>query len=269
MTVVVTSVRNLTRSFLCNSWAINETGPSSEDIRETDAVIKVLLAMLAATKDALRAEWAVDHNHPSLSLVTSTVSLAATSFATPHFSTPSLVALKPDYDGLISPMFGSLEHRGLSLPIHLSMLVEKHIRRGFSLNHFHGPQASQLTVQLNTLIDAYGNMETVKTTPIPVALLIHARQVLALYSCVLPFAMVDDLGWWAIPIVALATFTLYGIEGIGAQLEDPFGYEKNDIKMDAIVEDVRVEINALLQEWRTGRGVFELQRVDDSGIMDS
>lgn len=25
-------------------------------------------------------------------------------------------------------------------------------------------------------------------------------------------------------------FTLYGIEAIGMQLEDPFGYDKNDIK---------------------------------------
>lgn len=62
--------------------------------------------------------------------------------------------------------------------------------------------------------------------------------------------MVDDMGWWAVPIVCLVIFTLYGIEGIGSQLEDPFGYDKNDIKMDAIVEDERVEIEAILNEWK-------------------
>ena len=45
-------------------------------------------------------------------------------------------------------------------------------------------------------------------------------------------------------------FTLYGIDGIGSQLEDPFGYDRNDIKMDAIVEDIRDEILVLLDEWR-------------------
>lgn len=79
---------------------------------------------------------------------------------------------------------------------------------------------------------------------------IHQKQVLALFGCVLPFAMVDDMGWWAVPIVCLVIFTLYGIEGIGSQLEDPFGYDKNDIKMDAIVEDERVEIEAILNEWK-------------------
>lgn len=62
--------------------------------------------------------------------------------------------------------------------------------------------------------------------------------------------MVDDMGWWAVPIVSLVIFTLYGIEGIGSQLEDPFGYDRNDIKMDAIVEDERVEMEAILSEWR-------------------
>lgn len=79
---------------------------------------------------------------------------------------------------------------------------------------------------------------------------IHQKQVLALFGCVLPFAMVDDMGWWTIPIVSLVIFTLYGIEGIGSQLEDPFGYDRNDIKMDALVGDAKTEIDVVLSEWR-------------------
>lgn len=62
--------------------------------------------------------------------------------------------------------------------------------------------------------------------------------------------MVDDLGWWTVPIVSLVIFTLYGIEGIGSQLEDPFGYDRNDIKMDAIVGDSKMEMDVVLSEWR-------------------
>ena len=58
------------------------------------------------------------------------------------------------------------------------------------------------------------------------------------------------MGWWAVPVVTLVIFTLYGIDGIGSQLEDPFGYDRNDIKMDAIVEDIRLEISVLLEEWK-------------------
>ena len=58
------------------------------------------------------------------------------------------------------------------------------------------------------------------------------------------------MGWWMVPTVALVTFTLYGIDGIGSRLEDPFGYDRNDIKMDFIVEDIRTEISVLLEEWK-------------------
>ena len=58
------------------------------------------------------------------------------------------------------------------------------------------------------------------------------------------------MSWWAVPVVVLVMFTLYGIDGIGMQLEDPFGYDRNDIKLDAIVEDIRWEIIVLLEEWK-------------------
>ena len=94
---------------------------------------------------------------------------------------------------------------------------------------------------------------------------IHQKQVLALFGCVLPFAMVDEMGWWAIPIVSLVIFTLYGIEGIGSQLEDPFGYDRNDIKMDAIAGDSKTEIDVVLAEWRTHSKAMEVLREQPAG----
>ena len=71
-----------------------------------------------------------------------------------------------------------------------------------------------------------------------------------MFGAVLPLAIVEESHWWSIPIVALVMFTLYGIEAIVCQLEDPFGYERNDIKMDAIVDDARTEMGAMLSEWK-------------------
>lgn len=72
--------------------------------------------------------------------------------------------------------------------------------------------------------------------------------------------MVDEMGWWAVPIVSLVIFTLYGIEGIGSQLEDPFGYGRNDIKMDALVGDSKMEIDVVLAEWREHSKAMESTR---------
>jgi predicted membrane chloride channel (bestrophin family) len=61
----------------------------------------------------------------------------------------------------------------------------------------------------------------IRSTPIPTGYIIHQKQVLALYLMILPFSVVDIMGWSGVPVMALTAFTLYGIEGIGRQLEDP------------------------------------------------
>jgi putative membrane protein len=74
---------------------------------------------------------------------------------------------------------------------------------------------------------------------------------------VLPFAIVDLMGWAGIPVMALVAFTLYGIDALAQQIQDPFGYDKNDIKMDDILQDAQLEIEILLEEWMKGRfGLF-------------
>ncbi|KAI9830496.1 MAG: hypothetical protein M1826_004733 [Phylliscum demangeonii] len=275
LTQIVTSVRNLTRSILCSSGG--GSGPSAASAREladTERTIRILIAILYSIKAHLRAEWGVAARPP------------AVAGARPrHLPSSSEPGAEPDDDDevedpkaafcptsaaefgdLLPPGLRTCEAQGLGLPLELTFFVEAYLQRALARQWMAAPQASQLQGQLNNLVDAFGKMETIRLTPLPVAHLIHQKQVLALFCCILPFAMVASMGWWAAPIVALITFTLYGIEGIGLQLEDPFGYERNDIKMDAIVEDSRQEICVMLDEWRHTR---RLNRNDAEMFVDA
>jgi len=101
-------------------------------------------------------------------------------------------------------------------------------------------------------------MEVIRLVPIPVAHLIHHKQTLALFCGILPFAMAAEIGTWSVPLTAFVTFTLYGIEGIAASYEDPFGRQpKTDINVDDIVEDARQEVEVLLDAWRSQGKVGE------------
>lgn len=220
---VITSVRNLLRSFLtCSGGAGSSKQLTAAERADVERTARVLLAVPDSIKNTLRAEWGMLSN-------------AADGFG----------------HGLLPKGLRGHEDEGLALPVQLMFLIEAFIARGHERGWFHAPQASQLTVQVNTLVDAFSKMETIRLTQFPVAILIHQRQVLALFGCILPFAVVDESHWWAVPIVALIMFALYGIEAIACQLEDPFGYDRNDIKMDVIVEDVRVELGVMLDEWRS------------------
>ena len=61
------------------------------------------------------------------------------------------------------------DHRGLGIPLQLTYYVEQYIKRGHQKGWFHAPQASQMTVQVSDLVAAYGKMETIRLTSIPVA----------------------------------------------------------------------------------------------------
>ena len=249
LTTICTSIRNLTRSFLVCSYtgsrenAASPAASSPAEEADIENAIRVLLAYVYAAKAHLRAEWGT----------------ALTTLTRNGNEVPSIKLPDRERDGmvdLLQPGMTSYEDRGLGLPVQLTVEIEAFIKRGHDRGWFHAPQASQLTVQLNTAVAAFGSMETIRLTPIPVAYLIHIRQVLALFGGVLPFALVGDMGWWTVLIVTIVTFTLYGVEGIGQQLEDPFGHDKNDIKMDAVIEDLRVEVMVLLDQWKVKSEMF-------------
>ncbi|PVH95297.1 hypothetical protein DM02DRAFT_617996 [Periconia macrospinosa] len=280
LTTIGTCVRNLARIALVNSKS-KDGNLEEEERRDTEKILRVLVAILYAIKHNLRAEF----NIPPASLASlPPPSSPFDSRSQPVSRRPSYVdhdlnarlvdidtengveTAKSEYTSLLPEGLMGYEDQGLGLPLQLSVLVEGYVRRGFDRGWFHAPLASQMTVQVNSLVDAYGRMETIRSTPIPVAHLIHQKQVLALFLIFLPLGIVDDYGWYSIPIVAIVSFTLYGIEGIGQQLEDPFGYDKNDIKMDGIIEDARREVTVLLDEWAAMRGGTPMGESEGRGL---
>ena len=115
-------------------------------------MVRILITILYATKNHLRAEWGAD-------IIAGAAINGNTGSAT-H---------TPEYDELLPHGLTGLDDRGVGLPLQLTFFVEQYIKKFFDKGIFHGPQASQMQVQLNTLTDAYGRMETIRLTSIPVA----------------------------------------------------------------------------------------------------
>ncbi|KAG2169329.1 hypothetical protein VTO58DRAFT_109094 [Aureobasidium pullulans] len=247
LTTICTNIRNLTRTFLTCSYATNKPEPTHAERAEVEEAVHALLAVVYAVKNTLQWEW--EH-----------------SVGAPDLEDSGSGSLKPELRELLGPkMSQTYEFEGLGLPIQLTMSIEAFIKRSHDRGWFHSPQASQLSVQLNSMVAAYGIMETIRLTPIPVAYLIHTRQVLALYGGVLPFAFVESMQWWTVVLVSICAFTLFGIDAIATQLEEPFGWDKADIKMDDVVEDLRIEVGVLLREWQANATMFGRQDQESLG----
>ena len=113
----------------------------------------ILIAILYATKNHLRAEWGAG----------AIPGRAATADDSPNAQRTA------EYGELLPAGLTNFEDQGLGLPLQLSFFVEQYIQRAHDQGWFHSPQASTMQVQLNRLVEAYGRMETIRLTPIPVA----------------------------------------------------------------------------------------------------
>lgn len=247
---------------------VGDEGLCRADELRTIETVRILVAMLYTIKNHLRAEWGV-----ALSPGT-------------RLTEDGQEDIVDEYKDLLPPNMKGYEHRGLGLTLQLSTFIEDFINLGVQryvpsplsiVTHtprswFHNAAASSLLSSLNSLTSAYGSMEVIRLVPIPVAHLIHHKQTLALFCCILPFAMASEMSWWAVPLVAFVAFTLYGIEGIAQTYEDPFGVAKIDINLDDIVEDARREVDVLLAAWQLqgARGaIFRPHRPGDGIASDA
>jgi ion channel-forming bestrophin family protein len=106
-------------------------------------------------------------------------------------------------------------------------------------------QLTSMQNLLNLMVDSLGGCERILKTPIPLAYAIHLKQLLLIYCFTLPFQFVNQLQWWTGAVVILVSFTLFGIEEIGIEIENPFGNDENDLPLDTICETMKRNVDDL------------------------
>ncbi|UKP00917.1 bestrophin family protein [Nostoc sp. UHCC 0870] len=131
-------------------------------------------------------------------------------------------------------------------PLEIAFWIGDYLQRQHSRNCLNSYQLISIQELLNNLVDSLGGCERILKTPMPLAYSIHLKQLLLLYCLLLPFQMVQSLEWWTGAVVALVSFTLFGIEAIGLEIENPFGYDANDLPLDAICQTMKRNIDDLI-----------------------
>ncbi|KAF0486338.1 UPF0187-domain-containing protein [Gigaspora margarita] len=105
---------------------------------------------------------------------------------------------------------------------------------------------------LDVLIDILGSLERIGSTPLPVAYNVHLKQACVLYMIALPFTILADLDWFTIPTMALVSFIFFGILAVGSEIENPFGYDDNDLPLDEYCKDLEAEVKYLQRHLPSG-----------------
>lgn len=219
---LVNTVRNFSRQI----WvSVEETNP--EDAAEKAAAIRLLVAFAVATKLHLRRE-----------------------------------AVNEELEALMTPECYEKLQKMNHPPLEVAFWIGDYLQKQYYLKNLNSYQLTNLFKLLDTMVDALGVCERILKTPIPLAYAIHLKQLLLIYCLALPFQMVGDLNWWTGAIVALISFTLFGIEEIGVEIENPFGYDADDLPLDAICATMLRNIEDLISLVPSVRDGVENQSSD-------
>lgn len=91
---------------------------------------------------------------------------------------------------------------------------------------------------LNAFTDICGACERIKKTPIPYTYNIFIKKFIFLYTVTMPFGFVTDFGYWSILITVFTLYALASLEMIAEEIEDPFGFDSNDLPTDTLAETI-------------------------------
>ena len=148
--------------------------------------------------------------------------------------------------GLVSPLQFAKLQVTTNPPLEIAFWISDYLQATHEYGQISLYQMNQLQGILNIMVDTLGVCERILRTPMPLAYAIHLKQLLLIYCLLLPFQIVDELRWWTAPAIALVSFTLFGIEAIGVEIENPFGTDPNDLPLDTICNTIERNIDDLI-----------------------
>mmetsp|Transcript_23277 Transcript_23277/g.48372 ORF Transcript_23277/g.48372 Transcript_23277/m.48372 type:complete len:177 (+) Transcript_23277:415-945(+) len=91
------------------------------------------------------------------------------------------------------------------------------------------------TTCLAVMSDKLGSCERLNNTPIPLSYVLQLRFFLMLWLLLFPLHVVAFYGWWSLLLTNLVAFAVLGIESMACEIENPFGYDRNDLDLCAYV----------------------------------
>ncbi|KAA5840389.1 bestrophin [Pseudomonas chlororaphis] len=95
---------------------------------------------------------------------------------------------------------------------------------------------------LSSLTNAQTVCERIKSTPLPFPYTLLLHRTSYMFCILLPFAMAEPLGWLTPIFTAIVSYTFFGLDAIGDELEDPFGRDENDLPTNALVRTIEREV---------------------------
>lgn len=129
---------------------------------------------------------------------------------------------------------GTWTHAPLAIASELYSLLGSWHKRGY----VDGDLMRVIDTEALRLMDICGGCERIQRTRIIRSYRVFARQCVLLFLITLPWGIVEDFGWWTVPLTALTAYFMLGMEIVAEHVEEPFGYDDDDLDLDALCRTI-------------------------------
>ncbi|WP_427912576.1 bestrophin family protein [Ramlibacter sp. MMS24-I3-19] len=110
------------------------------------------------------------------------------------------------------------------------------------------PLALDLDQTLTALTSAAAGCERIQNTPVPFPYTLLLHRTAWLYCFLLPFGLVDTVGFMTPFVVAIVAYTFFGLDALGDEIEEPFGLAANHLPLDTVCQNIEIQLREALGE---------------------
>lgn len=135
---------------------------------------------------------------------------------------------------------------GKHVPNQIAAAILAHIHELYRQQQLSGEQLLSLNHELESFTNICGACERIRNTPIPFSYSVFIKKFIFFYVMTLPLGYVFSVGYLIIPVVVFVFYVLASLELIAEEIEDPFGFDANDLPTDTISANIRKHVAEIL-----------------------
>ena len=159
-------------------------------------------------------------------------------------NTDASAELKP----LLAPNEWQQIARSTNIPDYLMHQMGNDLQLCLRKKTIDGCLAANIDSTMSSMIAAGAACERIKSTPIPFSYTLMLHRTAYLYCFLLPFGLVDTIGFMTPFVVGIVAYTFFGLDALGDEIEEPFGNSPNDLALDAICRSIEINLRESMGE---------------------
>jgi putative membrane protein len=154
----------------------------------------------------------------------------------------------PDVEAWLAPDEWERVRTVANLPHALMLEMGADLGQCLRTRRLDPPLAPSIDASLSAMTAVAAACERIRGTPIPFSYTLLLHRTAYLYCFLLPFGLVDTIGYLTPLVSAVVAYTFFGLDALGDELEEPFRASDNGLPLDAICRTIEIDLRTALGE---------------------